>query len=483
MRLSTLFFFGLGVIGVTSYHAGYFFAFTHSILIFFIVSYYLIIEFRKNKIGVTLLLLFAYYSLPFIHIIPYLWFDFNAPPPKMWGLVIRPYMLEEDTMRLAAMIGSIGAAGFAFSVSLLKKADLLDFGYSGTFARSQKKCGMNMTIWAFWVSFGVVMSWLAAPQESILEVAYTHSKSALSGSGLDSAWAVSYVVLSYAFVDLFFDQNSARKSIKYRAAVAVLLFVFLYLQFLRGDRAAVPWIFAIFIFYYYWGVPYTRKPNNKIPWKIFSVIAILLIISSFFIGFSRSGLMQEGALEAISLFLNNFLVGDSSFSNLLNGTWSAVLLTPMSVAGDDIRGILPMKWGQDYVNILLSVPPGFIADLIGYTRPLSANNGPAWEMTYGLGGTHASVVPFMNFRMAGVFIITTILGATFSLLERWAVKRFSVIRLTLLVTIALTGAHFMWYGEKYMVNSLIIWGIMAFFYRLSLSLSKSRATAFRVAAG
>ena len=72
--------------------------------------------------------------------------------------------------------------------------------------------------------------------------------------------------------------------------------------------------------------------------------------------------------------------------------WDMVcsLLTPISIAGDYIYNNYiydyRLKWGEDYLNLLLSLPPGFLANWLDYVRPLNPMSGPAWEMRYGGGG-------------------------------------------------------------------------------------------------
>ena len=143
------------------------------------------------------------------------------------------------------------------------------------------------------------------------------------------------------------------------------------------------------------------------------------------------------------------------FNNIITGTWIGVLLTPLSVAGDYINGSLSIKHGQTYLDLLLSIMPGFLADWMGYSRPIDSLRGPAWEMRYGLGGTHAVVVPFMNFSMGGVFIIVALWSFAFAKIERYSIKRLTVSNLALLGIIAMVIPHGLWYGEKYIINASI----------------------------
>jgi len=93
-------------------------------------------------------------------------------------------------------------------------------------------------------------------------------------------------------------------------------------------------------------------------------------------------------------------------------------------------------------------------------------------MRYGLGGTHAAVVPFMNFRLLGVLVIPALWAYIFTRYEKGAMKRLSVANLALLCTVAMAAPHWLWYGEKNGFNAMVIWMLLTFLYRLSLSLGR-----------
>jgi hypothetical protein len=156
------------------------------------------------------------------------------------------------------------------------------------------------------------------------------------------------------------------------------------------------------------------------------------------------------------------------------GTWSAVLLTPLSVAGDNLRGLLPLKLGQTYLDFALSIPPGFIASRLGYQRPIDADHGPAHEMRYGQGGTHAVVVPFMNFRMAGVVLIFGLWGLLFVILERQASdigSTWTAPRVAAYGTMCAVIPQWIWYGEKILITAFFIWVAISLCYLVALRLS------------
>lgn len=465
-------FLGFGCASIIFFNSDIFIPIWISVIVFVGVSLYLLHQYRRKRLGVLMLLLWLVYTLPFIHIVPYLWFDFDSEAPLiLWGLAVNPYMLDEQIIKLTAMIGAVGGLGFALGISLNNKKIVRDASCSpgGSFLHIRT---LSLPVWFMWVFVGVALSWLAAPQDLLFTATYTTSASALESANFSSAWMISYVLLTFALCDSILDRNTVRKTLKRQAIICAIIFVAIYLQLLRGDRAVLPFVFGALLIYFYWAAPATQKSRLKLPWLKIMIGGLVLVVVSMIIGATRYSLVGMEDIGSILSLLGELVESDRiGISNLLHGTWSAVLLTPISVAGDHIYGLLSLKLGQTYLDLLLSIPPGFVADAVGYARPIDSFSGPAWEMRYGLGGTHASVVPFMNFRMIGVFLIPAIWAYIFSRYEKHALRRLSVINLSLLGSIALASAHWLWYGEKNGFNVLIIWFLLAVLYRVSLLLS------------
>ena len=472
LGITSIFFLGLAVVSIILFHADVYFPISVSVALMALVVVYFVRQLKTKRIGALMAILLLVYLLPFIHIPPYLWFDFNSDPFRLWGLAVRPYMLDERIIRLTAMLGATGALGMAFAVSFMRGRLVRDTGLKADGSRRMFR-SLATPIWLVWVLIGVGLSWISAPQETIFTSRYTMSASIHAGMNFSSAWMMSYVILTFAFIDALLDRNPIRRAVKWKIALATVAFVVIWFQLLRGDRAAVPWVFALAVVYFYWASAFKQRNKNiKVPWFKLAAWVFMLVFVSMIIGGVRHRLTGTDLSTALAIITSMFAEGSLGLSNILHGTWSAVLLTPLSVAGDHTNNLLAMKWGQDYVNIFLSLPPGFVADAAGYVRPLNATTGPAWEMRYGLGGTHASVVPFMNFRMAGVFFIPALWSYIFLRYERYAIHHVSVVKLSLLATITLSSAHFMWYGEKNVINAIILWFIFSFFYRVSLALSR-----------
>lgn len=467
-------FLSIGIFSVYLFHSNVFLPVWASVAILSGVSLFLWSGYQHKRVGVLMLLLWLVYALPFIHIVPYLWFDFaNEDPLILWGLAVNPYMVEERVIQLTAMIGAVGGVGFALGVSLNNRAIVRDAGLSANANQRQVKT-LSTPIWMIWVIAGISLSWLTAPQDTLFTAAYTESKSALDDANFSSAWMVSYVLLTFALCDAIVDQSPARRAFKRKVIFGAIAFVVVFLQLLRGDRESIPFVFGALLVYFYWAAPFTQKRQTQIPWKKIVVGGFVLVVVSMVLGATRSslvGIQDIGQLVGLLADLyNSDVIG---ISNLLHGTWSAVLLTPLSVAGDYIHGLLPLKLGEDYLNLFLSIPPGFLADAVGYTRPIDALSGPAWEMRYGLGGTHAAVVPFMNFRMLGVLVIPALWAFIFTRYEKRALKKLKIAKLALLTTIVMAAPHWLWYGEKNGFNALAIWFLLVFFYRLSLPLGRT----------
>lgn len=418
-----------------------------------------------------MLVLWLVYALPFIHIPPYIWFDFSTDPLLLWGLAVNPYMVDERVIQLTAMIGAVGGLGFALGCSSGNKRIQKDNNQNPDGTKRNFRT-MPMPFWIAWVGIGVLLTALSAPQETVFAAIYTESASALDSANFSSAWMLSYVILSFTFCDALLESSPDIKRIKIPVVMVSITLVVVWFQILRGDRESIPWVFGLVLVYYYWAANVTQRQGFTIPWLKIAWVAFGLLVVTMIVGIVRSGLAGVSASEAIDVIAAIYQSDIYGFSNLFTGTWSAVLLTPLSVAGDHIYGLIKIKWGQDYLNLLLSAIPGFLADAIGYVRPLDSHQGPAWEMRYGIGGTHASVVPFRNFSMLGVFSIIALWSWFFFRFERSTLRRLNVSRLSFLVTFVMAAPHWLWYGEKSGMNAMVMWLVLTFFYRVSLAMSR-----------
>ena len=469
---SPFFLAAFAALAVGLFSADIYFPIWLSVAVFVLASISLLQRYRQERLGILMILIWLVYALPFIHIVPYLWFDFNSDPPVLWGIVANPYMIDERVITLTAMIGAVGGAGVAFGVALNKKRIQQDCGKNADGSKRLFRT-MGLAIWLVWVVIGMVLTALSSPQEGIFTAAYTQTKTSLDDANFGSAWMMSYIILTFAFCDALLETQGVIKHLKMKIILAAIILVVAFFQLLHGKRESISWVFGLILVYYYWAVAITRRDDFTIPWLKISLAAFGLVMISMILGATRSNLAGL-SLAGAGSFIRELYESDSiGLTNMLHGTWSASLLSTLSVAGDHIYGLLAVKWGEDYLNFFLSIIPGFLADFIGYIRPIDSTHGPAWEMRYGMGGTHATVVPFMNFRMLGVFLGPAIWSFIMGNYEKQALRQISAIKLTLLVTLAMVAPHWLWYGEKYAFNAIVLWVILSFFYRLSLGASRS----------
>lgn len=471
-------FLNVGAACVILFHADVYLPIWLSVFVFTGVTLFLIAGYKRRRVGILMLLLWLVFSLPFIHVIPYLWFDFDSSDSlDFWLFSSNPYTLDHRVIELTSMIGAVGGIGFALGISMYPKViPILDRKYIVR-ANSTRR-SLVMPIFWVWLVAGLLLSWLAAPRETLFAAAYTTSASQLTNVNFDSAWMISYAIFIYIFCDAILDQNIGRRMLKTKITLVALLYVVLVLQILRGDRESFSLVLGLCLIYFYSSGPFITSRKLKLPWRKIAVFALAIVIISMLVGVARSRLTEVSDLsELIDAFVVLYEDDAIGVEMLFHGTWSAVFLTPMSVAGDHIYDLLDLRLGQTYVDLILSIPPGFLADALGYTRPITGLAGPAWEMRYGIGGTHASVVPFMNFSMTGVLLVTAFWAFALSGVERRAMRDGRVSALALTCIFCMAAPHWLWYGEKSIMNALIIWVLLRFCYSISLSIGRlSRPT-------
>lgn len=434
----------------------------YSVIIILISIGYFIKLFRKKTIGIVSLLFFIVFTLPFLHLIPYLWIDLTQKTDTVWGLAANPFQFNNEIINLVGMMSSCGMIGMILPTLFLRKKNSHE-----VVSKKSKivRKSMPLVLWFIWLVIGLILSILSAPEESLLNAAYTTSESASKELNVSSAWLLSYVVLLFALYDSLVEKNTFVRKIKKISIFSVIAYIVIILQFFRGDRESIPWLLACVLMIYYW-LPFSTNTNFKIPKAKLTIFVSLAFAISVIVGASRSRISDAGNLSNAANIAANVLKENPE---LLKGTWTAVLLTPLSTAGDFLTNNKPYLWGEDYLNLILSIPPGFIADMIGYERPWGSGKGPATEMIYGEGGTHSSVLPFRNFGLLGIIFITSIIFNLLIKLDDVTYRKPSMSSTILLSTLVTILPHWLWYGEKNLLNGLIMYSLLLLLYKVSLA--------------
>jgi hypothetical protein len=409
------------------------------------------------------------YALPFIHCFEYLFNPNIFSADRIWGALPNPYNTSIEIITRMAMNGCIGMLGlvagylvFFFFTKRERTPDVYPVFY-------RPLTTLTFTVFAV-VSVFLVM--LHVPRETLFLVGYTKSYNVLSLIKLDFSGAelVSHALAALLFVDALHEERPRRRKIKIKILGILFFFVVVWFGFLRGGRDWIGLIFGVmslyimhmesvrlknFIAKYKKNISFNRitKKTRRTFVKII-ILAMLVVISAQILG----------AVRHVPL---SYVFSGKYRPNIrfMTGTWSAVLLTPLSVTGDFYNEAMAIRWGSTYRDYLLSIPPGPIAQLMGYERPITKDNSPAWEMRYGIGGTHAMVIPYMNFKSFGVFFILMLWGVLIGLAEYKARSSDSKWQL-LYLCIFTVAPYWFWYGDMYMLRALMVFCLVWIMYRI-----------------
>nr|WP_321404163.1 hypothetical protein [uncultured Desulfobacter sp.] len=403
----------------------------------------IILGIRKQTLLVFLILLL--YSLPFVHLLEYLWNPDIILDKNIWGLYGNPYQRNMDIVLNMAMLGCIGCLGLVAGSSFGKMI--------GKDMKRSMYCYyrvMTIPSYLFMGFMSLFLSYINTPQDTIFLSRYTMSQNLLQQVGINfnAAWLLSYIFAVIMLVDVFRESRRKQKGIKVIVLVCLLAVIVVWMQFMRGDRECIGLIGAVFAFI----VIKLKDMNFK---KLFIILAaaFFIFVSANFVGAIRD-IVWPGSQVSVS----------ERKIDLFHGTWSAVLMTPLSVAGDYYYGLMKLKWGKTYWNYILSLPPAPIAQLIGYERSVEGTHGPAWEMRYGLGGTHAMVVPFMNFSSAGVLVVMFLYGWWVAWIERRMFFYKTPNRELFYGSIIVIAPFWFWYGEMYLIRAVMAYIIVVSIY-------------------
>ena len=431
----------------------------------FVVAWGLV---RMNLSRMSLLprVMIVIYALPFIHCYPYLWFDYT-PADRMWGVAPNPYQFDPDIMTRVAMVGCIGACALVSGLTLFQRRP-------ARVSPPIPQPTLDPTVFILLAALALFFSWLNAPKETIFEAAYTQSPNRLEGIRFNAAWLLSYVFVVLLYIDTLNEGHVPLRTWKLHVTLISFGVIVIYLQFLRGKRECLGLIFALIALYLSdeRRLPQRREYMRARRSRVWFLAAclVLVFVTAQLVGAIRSRSVGANPVRAIAS-------ADISFDTFVTGTWTGGLLSVLSVVGDSYNGYMQARWGSTYWDYLLSLPPGPLCQFLGMERPVEATHGPAWEMRYGTGGTHALVVPFMNFKTYGVLCVLFLYGQLLGWLERRTVIDTSVRCKLLYGSAFIVSFFWFWYGEMSAVRT-----VMAFYgvWFLFLMLPKTHEPARRL---
>ncbi|TDA69581.1 hypothetical protein E0765_00355 [Sulfuricurvum sp. IAE1] len=387
------------------------------------------------------------YLAPFVHLYEYLIYGYDYREHAFGLLMSNSYSFVQPIIETMGLLAATGALGLLIGLISGGK-----FPGRSTLPSQSTYLPLSMRGFWFFLLLSLFFAFIDKPTQTITEAAYTASLNLLQQAGIsfNGAWQMSYILLAAAYIDSVLSRDRTKTYL----FVAVLILE-TYWQFSTGNREIIGFYLFLLLMNAY------RIRRTKQAVFLFLAAVFLLLVSQI-VGVMRSMATDKDLVEMAATMYENVY-----FDRMLQGTWSAVCLTPLSVAGDYYYGLLDFKYGSTYLDYILSLPPSFLADMLGYIRPVNGFAGPAWEMRYGIGGTHALVVPFMNFGIMGVFGIMFLYGLLLSRIEaKLAANNF--YNLLLIGVFALNILFWFWYGEMYMIRGLMAYAFAALLYFIAV---------------
>lgn len=331
-----------------------------------------------------------------------------------------------------------------------------------------------LSVLAVFSSLSLVLAWFAAPPAFLWESRYASQPLRVHAVGLTSAWLISISIACYVAVVAY---TSTGKKRKYAAAIAIvnLCLVVIYFGLLRGDREYAVFAGVLVVILMSTKVTNAGRSVTKRRLALVTVISVAIFTALQTVGRIRSSLFTAQSIpDATALVINQIGQVAAAPTLLAYGSWSAVIRSLFSAVESVEVGGRNLSWGQSYLDLGLSIPPGFLFEYLGLSRPIDFDSGPAVEFFTGTGGLHFLTVPFINFGLLGCFAF----GFLTLYLWRWIAttraSRNDPVALLTLVLLAGVMPTWLWYGDKALVNALIILLLLICSLRLQVRLQSRR---------
>lgn len=365
-----------------------------------------------------------------------------------------PLEVNEVVVIHVLQVVSIAAAGTYIGLRIARKLSCASVERSIVTRREWDSVSFSV-----FAVLAVMLAWLGSPADSVFTSSYATTSVRSSELGFSSAWLIAAAIVVFLTLDAFTERGWPRpyKSLVLFVVVVVVLGWF---GLAHGDRDYI--LFALGVTAVI--VMRSRAMDSRIrlpnPRRSITGISLLFAgtaVGAYLIGRLRSSVfVAESPADVVGLVFSEAIVLREYPWLITYGPWSHVLHTLfVGVESVNLREEA-LKFGVDYANLLMSIPPEFFFSAFGLTRPLSNTAGPAVEYWAGHGGLHYLVAPYVNFGTVGVFLYSALLVAGWLLFVGWTMRRFSLARgLALSMAFGITPL-WLWYGEKYLLNAAII---------------------------
>lgn len=302
------------------------------------------------------------------------------------------------------------------------------------------------------LGFAVFLAWLAAPAETILTTNYAAGQSASAAETMkfNAAYLLSATIMTGLMVDLQGESDRRRRRGKLLALSISAAYVIVVLQVLRGDRECTGLIIAL-------AVLVLTDREDRLHWlqqkrqaffraTALSIPLALVVICFLLLGFLRSEISKKNS---------EIRFREIAHTALTLNTWTAVLLTNMGLAIEQSDDSMELLYGQTYIDYVLSLPPGFVANAMDYDRPVDSGRDPRfWYVGLSIGGIHPAVVPYKNFGPLGPPIVLGLFGLVIGAVEACS-RHHTMLRRICYAGLTATAFNWFWYGDMSVIRAAL----------------------------
>lgn len=370
-----------------------------------------------------------------------------------------------DEMLFMVIVGLCGMM-LGFEVGAMKSVRTGP-AFPGQVAKPPIRRTLPMPAVWFLLLLSFALSWLHAPEKSILAENYMSADSGMGKdmeAGLNSSCLISYAILILLCVDAEQESQGSRRQWQKLISVGlVTTYIVLVLQLLRGDRECAGLVAALVALYITSPATVaTRARIRQSMVRMSRAFKLFIPLSACVVAFLALGALRHTASQSSG----NLSVWQTIVDGATQNTWTAVALNNLGLAADYNYGTIEYLYGQTYFDYFLSLPPGAITKLLGYERPMEGAANPSvwYHRDVTAGGMHPVVVPFKNLGILGVLGILFLCGLFICRCEQ-ANERGTLSGRLIYGCLATGSMMWFWYGDMSLVRTLMCWAILIMLHR------------------
>lgn len=456
VRLSSIYMPILSLTGfmlVILFESGYLLSTPLSVLLLFTLTGWGLWQIRLSPLSPLTRLMILLYFMPFLTTLGYL-FD---PNYTWWYTPLSiAYMTDPNVTAGMLMVGLIGLVGLLTGMGLARALAprRLEPASLSTTPRS-----LHPFAFVALLLMALFFSYINTPADTIFSAAYTAATGIAGRFNFNAAFLVSYTILVALFIDT--EQEKSRPHLRSFKRFFILLatvIILIFFQLLRGDRDSFGLVVALAALYL------TEPSGRNIGTRMRSkrMRRYLLI--------GGAGAIVLVSFLAISTLRLRVANGDrvplstAIIEGAQESTWSAVLLTNLSLAAQYHQNRMITENGRTYLDYLYSLPPGFITHALGIERPIEPHQGPNfWFTDISAGGLHIITVPFKNFHTPGVLVLLILFGYIIGRTEIIGQNPHWLHRLWY-GAFFVGSAQWFWYGDMPFIREIMIYALVAILY-------------------